>query len=157
MAKFRSAVQPKGVKALAWVSFGAAIIAGPLVAGMFVGDVIDTILEAIPGDWLPPVMLFLLAVLFIRDLVVDWEPNRLAIWSLLLAPSVARATNGDLGDWVEEATGTALNAVATPLQDALGTGAPIAMALAVGGAAILLAQRSIKSKVGGQAATVDVW
>lgn len=141
----KNAVRPKGIKALAWTSFGAAIVAGPLVAGMFVGDVINTVLEAIPWGWIPPAVLFLLAVMFVRDMVMDWEPNRQAIWSLLLAPSVARATPGELGDRIDEWTGAALNVVADPLRDWLGTGSPIALAVAVGGAAILLAQRSIKA------------
>ncbi|MFI6228652.1 hypothetical protein ACIBCR_15225 [Micromonospora echinospora] len=151
MAKnFKSAIRPKGIKALAWTSFAAALVGGPLVAGMFVGDAIDTVLEAIPWGWIPPAVLFLLAVMFIRDLVIDWEPNRQAIWSLLLAPSVARATPGKLGDRIDEWTGAALDLVASPLRDWLGTGSPIALAVAVGGAALLLAQRSIKA--GGQSA-----
>ncbi|MFG1846799.1 hypothetical protein [Micromonospora carbonacea] len=145
----KSTIRPKGVKALAWTSFGTAFVGGPLVAGMFVGDAINTVLEAIPWGWIPPAVLFLLAVIFVRDLVVDWEPNRQAIWSLLLAPSVARAVPGELGDRIDEWTSAALNVISGPLREWLGTGSPIALAVAVGGAAILLAQRSIKAS-GGQ-------
>ncbi|MFG1776594.1 hypothetical protein ACGFIG_09215 [Micromonospora sp. NPDC049048] len=139
------AVRSKGVKALAWVSLGAALVGGPLVAGMFIGDAIDTVLSAIPWNWIPPVILGVLLVMLIRDFVVDWEPNRQAIWSLLLMPSVARATFGKLGDRIGDWTGAALDLVADPLREWLGTGSPIALAVFVGTTAILLAQRSIKS------------
>ncbi|MGW1057643.1 hypothetical protein [Micromonospora rubida] len=149
------AARSKGVKALAWSSMGVALVGGPLVAGMFVGDVIDTVLSAIPWNWIPPVVLGILVVLLVRDMIVDWEPNRQAIWSLLLMPSVARATPGDLGDRIGDWTGAALDLVAGPLRDELGTASPIALALFAGATAILLAQRSIKS-TGGAAVAVGV-
>lgn len=144
------AARSKGVKALAWTSLAAAVVGGPLVAGMFIGDAVNAVLRAIPWNWIPPVLLGVLVILLARDMVVDWEPNRQAIYSLLLMPSVARATPGDLGDRVGEWTGAALDLVAEPLRQYLGTASPIALALFVGLAALLLAQRSIKS--GGGAA-----
>ncbi|MFI5833235.1 hypothetical protein ACIA5A_06110 [Micromonospora sp. NPDC051300] len=156
MAKrFKNTVRPKGIKVLAWASTAAALVGGPLVAGMFIGDTIDTVLSAIPWGWVPPVALGVLVVLLVRDLVVDWEPNRQAIWSLLLMPSVARACAGKLGDRIGEWTHAALDLIAGPLREWLGTASPIALALFVGATAVLLAQRSIKAS-GGGAVTVEV-
>ena len=141
----------RGVKILAWTSLGAALVGGPLVAGMFIGDAIETVLEAIPWPWVAPVILAILFVIFVRDMVVDWEPNHQAIYSLLVMPSVATATLGKLGDRVGEWSGSALDLIADPLREELGTGSPIAMALVVAATAILLAQRAIKrSGRGGQ-------
>lgn len=134
----------KGVKILAWVSLGAALVGGPLVAAMFVGDVIETVLEAVPWSWVAPVILAILFVIFVRDMVIDWEPNHQAIYSLLVMPSVATATLGNLGNRIDQWSGSALDLVADPLREELGTGSPIAMALVVAATAILLAQRAIK-------------
>lgn len=144
------AFRSKGVRVLAWTSMGAALVGGPLIAGMFIGDAIDAVLSAIPWSWIPPVLLGLTFVVFAVDLLVDWEPNRKAIWMLLLAPSVARATPGKLGDRIGEWSNAALDVVAQPLREWLGTGSPIALALFVGVAAVLMARRSIK---GGPAGT----
>ncbi|TBL44226.1 hypothetical protein EYA84_01940 [Verrucosispora sp. SN26_14.1] len=154
--RFFATARSKGVKVLAWTSMGTALVGGPLVAGMFLGDAIDTVLEAIPWGWIPPVVLGVLVVLLLRDMLLDWEPNRMAIWSLLLIPSVARATPGRLGDRIDEWTGAALELVAEPLRVWLGTSSPIALALFVGATAILLAQRSVKGMTR-QAATADAW
>lgn len=151
MKGLKKVVRPKGIKVLAWTSSAAAVVGGPLVAGMFIGDVIDTVLTAIPWSWIPPVLLGVLVVMLVRDLVVDWEPNRQAIWSMLLMPSVARATPGKLGDRIGEWTGAALEMVAAPLREWLGTGSPIALALFVGAVAVLLAQRSIQAGGRGRA------
>lgn len=147
------AARSKGVKALAWTSLAAAIVGGPLVAGMFIGDAVNGVLRAIPWNWIPPVLLGVLFLLLVRDMILDWEPNRQAIYSLLLMPSVARATPGKLGDRIGEWTGAALDLIADPLREYLGTASPIALALFVGLAALLLAQRSIKSS-GGAAVAV---
>lgn len=146
------AFRSKGVRVLAWTSMGLALVGGQLVAGMFIGDAIDAVLSAIPWTWIPPVLLGLAVVVFLRDLLVDWEPNRKAIWMLLLAPSVARATPGELGERIGEWTGAALDLVAGPLRELLGTGSPIALALFVGLAAVLMAQKSIESSTAAKVA-----
>jgi hypothetical protein len=133
-----------GVKILAWVSFGAALVGGPLIAAMFIGGAIEKVLEAIPWPWIPPVILAILFIIFVRDMVTDWEPNHKAIYSLLLMPSVATATLGNLGERIDRWSSSALDLVADPLRAELGTGSPIAMALVVAALAILLAQRAIK-------------
>ncbi|MCX5119198.1 hypothetical protein OG992_18595 [Micromonospora sp. NBC_00362] len=137
------AFRSKGVRGLAWASMGAALVGGPLIAGMFLGDGIDKVLTAIPWNWIPPVLLGIMFVVFWVDLLVDWEPNRKAIWMLLLSPSVARAVPGDLGENVTGWSGAVLDAVAQPLREWLGTGSPIALALFVSIAAVLMARRSI--------------
>lgn len=139
------AFRSKGVRVLAWMSMGAALVGGPLIAGMFLGDGIDAVLSAIPWSWVAPVLLGIMFVVFVVDLLVDWEPNRKAIWMLLLGPSVARAVPGGLGDDITRWSGAALDAVAGPLREWLGTGSPVALALFVSIAAVLMARRSIGS------------
>jgi hypothetical protein len=139
----------RGVTVLCWTSFVAAVIGGPLVAGMFLGQTLAKVLEAIPWPWMPAVALVVLVVILIRDLMVDGEPNYQAIFSLLVMPSVASAGNGKLGDKIGEWTGAVLNLIASPLREWLGTSAPVALALAVAATAILLAQRTVKKGHGG--------
>lgn len=140
-----TAFRSKGVRVLAWTSMGAALVGGPLIAGMFLGDAIDAVLSAIPWSWISPVLLGVMFVVFVVDLLVDWEPNRKAVWMLLLAPSVARATPGKLGDRIGEWSGAALDVVAGPLRDWLGTASPIALSIFMALTAILMARRSIGS------------
>lgn len=155
MAKGLKAFRSKGVKILAWTSFGAALVGGPLVAGMFVGHAISSVLRAIPWGWIPPVLLGVLFVIFIRDMVMDWEPNKQAIWSLLVMPSVASATFGKLGYKVGEWSSSALALVSGPLREWLGTASAVALALFVAATAVLLAQRSIKGRAGKGAVLPD--
>lgn len=139
----------KGIRGLAWSSMFVALAGGPLVAGTFVGDAIDTVLSAIPWVWMPPVLLGLMFVVLVLDLVVDGEPNHPAVWMLLVMPSVARATPGELGDRIGEWTGSALDLVAAPLREWLGTGSPIALAVFLAATALLLARKTVKRPAAG--------
>lgn len=145
MSKKLKAARTRGVQILAWTSMGAALVGGPLVAGTFVGDAVDTVLSALPWAWVPVVVLAVLFVVFVRDLVVDWEPNRQAIYTLLVMPSVARASAGELGATIGDWSRAALDVVADPLRGLLGTGAPVGLAVIVAATALLLAQRSVKA------------
>lgn len=139
-----SKVRRIGVTVLCWSSLLLAILAGPLLARMFVGDVIKTFLEAFPWDYVPLFVLVVLVCFFIRDMIVDGKPNYLAIASVLIGPSVASASNGELSEKVAGWTNWTLDLVADPLYQWAGTKNAGALAVAVATAALIFAQRTVK-------------
>lgn len=141
-------IRSKGVTVLAWTSLVAAVIAGPLIAATFIGELVRFLLNIIPWAWAPVLALVVLLVMFVRDLIMDGEPNHQAIYSLLAAPSIATATEGKLASKIGEWTSAALNVVGGTLSEWLGTSGAVGLALAVAATSLLLAQRAVKKSPG---------
>jgi hypothetical protein len=94
------AVQQKGIKALAWVSFVIAVAGGTLATETFLGKAVQGFLGLWPWKWIPPVLLAAGVVTLAVDIFIDLVPNQAAIWSALLLPSVAASVTGKLGTQV---------------------------------------------------------
>lgn len=137
-------IRTKGTTVLAWTSLVFAAVSGAQIAGMFVGETIRSVLGAIPFEWLPILLLTILTALFIRDLIMDMEPNKHAIYTLLVIPSVAASTKGQLGDTILGWSSALLDALNAGLSDWIGGSGAVALALSTAAVAILVSQRAVK-------------
>ncbi|MGW1059376.1 hypothetical protein [Micromonospora rubida] len=141
----------KGVTILAWASLGVALVGGTLAAGMWIGDVLDAVLNFIPWGWVPEVLLLVGVVAVGLDLFIDGVPNQVAIAGAILVPSVARATSGKLGDKVGEWTGALVGWMDKPMTEWIGTESAAGLAVAAIICSILMARRVIKKSRGAAA------
>lgn len=144
MSRFTSTVRTKGTTVLAWSSMAFAAVSGAQIAGMFIGETIRAVLQAFPFEWAPLVLLTILAAIFVRDLVVDMEPNRAAIYTLLVIPSVAASTSGKLGGTILGWSSALLDALSESLSTWLGSSGAVALAMSTAAVAILVSQRTVK-------------
>ncbi len=133
-------VKAKATKVAAWASFGLAVAASPLLAGTFVGGIVDNLLGILPA-FVPLVVFVVMIVSTAVDLGVDGVPNRVALYCAMLACSVARSVQGRLGDSVERWANALLDQIRGPLGDLLGTGSALTLALAAAAAAPQAAAR----------------
>lgn len=145
----------KGMTALAWASFGVAIVGGNLAAGMWLGTGIETVLEALPWEWLPSLLLLVGVVAVAIDLFIDGTPNQVAIAAAILIPSVATAAKGKLGDKIGEWTGALTDWISNSLVEWVGTNSAVGLAIACIVCSILMARRVIK-KSGKSSALAEV-
>ncbi len=136
------------VKVLAWVSFALGIAAAPLLAGTFVGGIVDNLLGFFPA-WVALTALVGLVVMTAVDLFSDGVPNRVALYCAMGSVSVARSVDGRLGDNVELWANTVLTQVRGPLGEWLGTSSALALAMAAGLAAWLVSRRTMAAKAAG--------
>lgn len=137
------AVKQKGVKVLAWVSFGVAVVGGTLATQTFLGRAVQTILGALPWNWMPPVLLAVAFVAAAIDIFIDGEPNQAAIWAALLLPTVAASVPGRLGSWVSTWCGRLLGAIDGWLHAWI-TDSSTGLALACIGIALVMARRVVR-------------
>lgn len=143
------AVQQKGLKALAWVSFGVAVAGGTLATETFIGKVVQFFLGLWPWKWIPPVLLAAGVVTLIVDIFIDLLPNQAAIWSALLLPSVAASVSGKLGDEVSHLCQLLLDQIDGWLHAWI-TDSSTGLAVACIAAALIMARRVVKkSKAAG--------
>jgi hypothetical protein len=145
------AVQQKGIKALAWISFGIAVAGGTLATETFLGKIVQGFLGLWPWKWIPPVLLAAAVVTLAVDIYIDLLPNQGAIWSALLLPSVAASVTGKLGDLVSQGCGWLLDQIDGWLH-AWVTDSSTGLAVACIAAALIMARRVVrKSKAAGVA------
>lgn len=141
-------VKAQATKVAAWIAYVTAVAAGALLAGTFIGGLIDNLVTVGPA-WLPVVALIVLFVSTAVDLGVDGVPNRVALYCTMAMPSVARSVNGKLGNNVEHWANQVLDQIRGPLSAWLGTSSALALALAAGLAAWLVARRTMAAKAAG--------
>lgn len=141
-------VKQKGVSGLAWASFVIAVVGGALAAGMWIGDVIETVLKAIPIGWVPEVLLFAALVTIGLDLFLDGVPNWMAIVGAILTPSIATATFGKLGDKVGEWSAALLGWLGGPMEEWVGTDSATGLAIAAIIGSLLMARRVVRKSAG---------
>lgn len=144
MSKKMKAVRDKGIQTLAWSSFGFAVVGGAAASGTFVGDSVRTMLDLLPWQWVPVVGLVGLAGTTAVDLFMDNTPNRPALYSMIVLPSVATATPGKLGDVLTNGANTAMGWVDDSLTEWLGTQSSVGIAITCVVASLILARRVVK-------------
>lgn len=145
------AVQQKGIKALAWTSFGIGVAGGTLATETFIGRLVQGFLELWPWKWIPPVLLAAAVVALAVDIFIDLIPNQAAIWSALLLPSIAASVTGRLGDEVSRGCRWLLNQIDGWLHTWV-TDSSTGLAIACIAATLIMARRVVKkSKAAGVA------
>lgn len=130
-------------KVLAWFSFSLGVVGGAAIAITPIGAMLARVTGILP-TWLLGIVFLVLVFLLVRDIGMDGEPNRTALWVVLLAPTLARSVSGNMADLVTEWSGQALAEVSGPLGAWLGLGAPLAFAVGCSAGALVLAQRALK-------------
>lgn len=138
----------KGVTGLAWASMIIATVGGTFAAGMWIGDVIRTILDASPWSWVPDVLLLVAVVGIGIDMLLDGVPNQVAIAGGILTPSIASAAFGKLGAIVTEWTRSLVGWLDAALVEWLGTQSSVGLALACIVCALLMARRVVRKSAG---------
>jgi hypothetical protein len=151
MANIKAQVRKRTVPLMAWISFGSAVCGGVLAVGMWIGATVDAIVSPIPWPWLPAVATLGLLVAIVRDLLIDGEPNKIAVYGAIALPSLAAGAAGKLGDSIRTWSSAILDWVNTWGPEWLGTASAPALALAFIVTAILLAQRAVKKGKGSKA------
>ncbi|MET9301799.1 hypothetical protein ABZX66_20995 [Micromonospora aurantiaca] len=137
-------IRQKGVKILAWLSFGIAFLGGAFGAETFVGDVIETVLEALPWKWLPVLLLIVAFVGSLIDAFIDGIPNWFAVISAIVGPSIATAVDGRFGDTISGWADSAQEWVNAALTEWTGEQSAVGLTLACIVASLLMARRVIK-------------
>lgn len=132
----------KGRKALAWISFGFAVIGGAAIVATFIGGFIAGLVGIFPS-WVAIAAFVGAIVAMVIDLFVDGEPNTIALYTAMVVPSLARAVPGQLSDTVTQASGSALDQVNQTLGMWLGTSSAIGIAVACVIVSLLMGRRVV--------------
>lgn len=132
----------KGRKALAWISFGFALVAGTAASATFVGSWIDSLFGFFP-TWVSALALGAAVVALAIDLFVDGEPNKVAVYVAIALPSLARTSPGRLGGTVTDLAGQLLASVNGFLGVWLGVASALATAAICTAVALLMARRVV--------------
>lgn len=138
----RGNVRQKGVLALAWISYALAVVGGAFLTATFLGSMIAGFVGWFPA-WVATVAFAAAVVTMLVDLFVDGEPNRLALYSAMVIPSLAMAVPGRLGTAVRDLSGEIQAAVTGGMTDWLGTSSVLAIAFASVVVAMLIARRVV--------------
>jgi small neutral amino acid transporter SnatA (MarC family) len=133
----------KGRKALAWISFGFALVAGTAMAASPVGGWIRSLLGMAPG-WVAALLLAAAVVSMAVDVFVDGEPNQLALYCILALPTLARATTGKLSANVTQASSSATASVNGGVHSWLGVSSTLGTFVICTVIALLMARRVIR-------------
>lgn len=149
MGRMTAAVRDKGTRALAWVSFVFAIVAGVALATTIVGAFITGIFKFLPWHWLATLTFVGAVVAMAIDLFVDGEPNQVALASMVAIPSLARAVPGRLGANVSHLATQVHNSLDQGLNAWLGTSSPLVLGLCCAAIAALIARRVVRKTAGG--------
>lgn len=132
----------KGRKALAWISFGFALVGGTAASATFAGDWIDALFGFFP-TWVSALALAGALSALAIDLFVDGEPNKVAVYSAIALPSLARTSPGKLGDTVTELGSWLLSSMNALLGEWLGVTSAVATAAICAAVALLMARRVV--------------
>jgi hypothetical protein len=132
----------KGIKALAWISYGLAVVGGAALAATFLGGWISGLVGIFP-NWVAIVAFVGAFVAMAVDLFVDGIPNQMALYTAIALPSLARAVDGRLSDTVTQVSGQALAQVNNSLGVWLGTSSALAVAAVAVVASLLVARRVV--------------
>jgi hypothetical protein len=139
------AIQDKGVRVLAWSSFGFAVAGGTFASGTFAGDAVRTVFDILPWEWVPVAGLVVAAGATAVDLFMDMIPNRPALYSAIAIPSLATAAPGKLGDTLAGGATSAMDWVNDGLAEWLGTQSAAGLSITCVAASLILARRVVKS------------
>ncbi len=132
----------KGVKALAWISFALAAVGGAAVAATFLGGWIANVVGIFP-DFIAVLLFAGLLVGLAVDLFNDGVPNQLALYAVMVLPSLARSVPGQVGDSVSEFSNQILAQVSSGARQWLGVSAAIGIAAVAIGVSLVMARRVV--------------
>ena len=135
---------PTSRKVLGWTAFGSALLAGVAFAAGGIGWVIHGMLASVGLPGLVGAGALVAGVLVAADLL-DRLPGRTAVWGSLLAPSLARGTEGQLGDAATQAIDQIMADIAPGISGWLGVTGALAVGLLAATVALLLARRLPRS------------
>lgn len=132
----------KGRKALAWISFGFAAVAGVAAAATFIGGLFAGLLGMFPS-WVAAVALAGAAIALGIDLFVDGEPNQVALYTVMALPTLARSAPGRFGDEVTQLGNSLLASVTGQLGLWLGVTSALGVAAACAVISFLMGRRVV--------------
>lgn len=139
----RGFIRGNGMTALAWISFGFAVVGGAALMSCELGRMFAGMIGLLP-DWVASLALLAGVITLLVDLGMDGTPNRAAVWCAILLPSTALAVHGRLGESVKEIAGNVSSAASATLGDWIGQSAAWVVAGASILAALLIAKRVIR-------------
>jgi hypothetical protein len=131
---------------LAWLSFFAACVCGAALASTFLGGWISGFAGL--WRWVGLAMLVVAAAVVLADILADFEPNRRAVYTVMVTPSLAAGVGGRFSDTVGGTFGQLFRQVGPGLSNWLGEGSAWGIAIATGLAAAIFARRHVKTHVG---------
>lgn len=130
----------KGRKILAWISYGFAIVGG---AALVATGLITFFTGLVPG-WVSAILFAGLFCAMAVDIIIDGEPNRLALISAMVLPSLAATVNGQLSTVVGQFARQVLTSVNAGLGSWLGvSGSGWAVAVMCIALAMIIARRVV--------------
>lgn len=132
----------KGIQVLAWSSYALAVIGGAALVVSPVGGILAAVIGLFP-TWVASTALIAGFAAMGADLYVDGTPNRPALVTAILLPSVARATPGKLGETVTHLCDQVLAQANAALGPLLGTTSALTVAAAATVGSALIARRVI--------------
>ncbi len=138
----RGGNKEKGIKALAWISYGLAVIGGAALAATFVGGMVANVVGFFPA-WVAIVLFAAGFAAMAVDLFVDGIPNQVALYTAIALPSLARSVPGKLSGTVTDMSRQALAQVNDGLGAWLGTSSALGVALASVVVSLLMARRVV--------------
>ncbi len=153
MSKAAGKVRSVMVPAMAWASFGFSVLGGALAPGMWLGDAFSSVIGVL--GWLTPLAFIVLLAFAVRDFGMDGEPNKLAVYSAMLLPSLAAATPGAIGVWIAQRCQDLVGWASAPLTEALGSGSATVLTLSLLAVSVIFAQRAVKGGKGNKGAKVS--
>jgi hypothetical protein len=133
----------KGIKALAWISYGLAVVSGAALVTTFLGGWISGLVGLFPG-WVAVAATAGIIVAMAVDLFVDGIPNQVALYSAMVIPSLARAVPGKLGDTVGGLAQSLRASVNASLTTWLGVSSSIGVAVGCAAVSLIMARRVIQ-------------
>lgn len=139
----------RGREILAWTSFGLAVIGGAALTSTFVGGLVAGVVGFFPS-WVAIAGFAGALSAMAMDLFVDGEPNRIALVTAAVLPSLARAVPGKLGLTVTQASAQALAHVNDALGEWLGVRSALGLAVSCIVVAILMSRRVIAKTPSGR-------
>lgn len=85
---------------MAWASMIFSLVGGALLPGTPVGKSLTSAIESFAWPWVPPVAFAGAIVGIILDTGRDLLPDRIAVYSAMIAPTAAGAVGGKLAEHV---------------------------------------------------------
>ncbi|MEU7822930.1 hypothetical protein [Catellatospora sp. NPDC049133] len=137
------AARKRAIDALAWASLGVALVGGTFAVSTFIGEIVRWVIHLLPWEWVAPLALLAAVGATVLDIVVDAEPNRAAVFSMLVIPTLASAAPGKLGDTITDLTHKLSAWVDSGLREWLGASSSTGLAILCIAATILMAKRVV--------------
>lgn len=133
----------RGVKVLAWISFGLAAIGGSSLMSTTPGSAVAGLYRLLP-QWLQTLGFVIGLGGMILDCWVDRTPNMLAVAMAILLPSVAIDIHGQLGATVRNIAASIAVASSARMGAWIGSVSALALAACSIGLALLVARRVVR-------------